>query len=34
MAVLAHEMGIDIREAIDAAATKTFGFMKFTPGPG
>jgi UDP-N-acetyl-D-glucosamine dehydrogenase len=34
MAVLAHEMGVDIWEAIDAAATKPFGFMKFTPGPG
>ncbi len=34
MAVLAHEMGIDVWEAIDAAATKPFGFMKFTPGPG
>ncbi len=27
-------MGIDVWEAIDAAATKPFGFMKFTPGPG
>jgi len=27
-------MGIDIWEVIDAAATKPFGFMKFTPGPG
>ena len=34
MAVLAHEMGIDVWEAIDAAATKPFGFMRFTPGPG
>jgi UDP-N-acetyl-D-glucosamine dehydrogenase len=34
LAVLAHEMGIDVWEAIDAAATKPFGFMRFTPGPG
>lgn len=34
MAVLAHEMGINVWDAIDAAATKPFGFMKFTPGPG
>lgn len=27
-------MGIDIHEVIEAAATKPFGFMKFTPGPG
>lgn len=27
-------MGIDIWEVIEAAATKPFGFMKFTPGPG
>ncbi|MBO6523644.1 MAG: nucleotide sugar dehydrogenase [Balneolaceae bacterium] len=27
-------MGIDIHEVVDAAATKPFGFMKFTPGPG
>lgn len=26
-------MGIDVHEVIDAAATKPFGFMKFTPGP-
>ena len=34
MAMLAHEMGIDVWEAIDAAATKPFGFMRFEPGPG
>jgi UDP-N-acetyl-D-glucosamine dehydrogenase len=34
MAVLAHDLGIDIREAISAAATKPFGFMQFDPGPG
>lgn len=27
-------LGIDAWEVIDAAATKPFGFMKFTPGPG
>ena len=30
----AHELDIDIWEAIDAAATKPFGFMPFRPGPG
>jgi len=34
LAVFAHALGIDIWEAIDAASTKPFGFMKFTPGPG
>lgn len=34
LAVFAHELGIDVWEAIDAAATKPFGYMKFTPGPG
>lgn len=34
LAVYAHEMGIDIWEAIDAAASKPFGFMPFYPGPG
>lgn len=28
------KMDIDVHEVIDAAATKPFGFMKFTPGPG
>ncbi|MEX2463157.1 MAG: nucleotide sugar dehydrogenase [Balneolaceae bacterium] len=28
------EMDIDVHEVLDAAATKPFGFMKFTPGPG
>lgn len=32
--VVFQEMGIDIHEVLDAAATKPFGFMKFTPGPG
>jgi UDP-N-acetyl-D-glucosamine dehydrogenase len=34
MSVLCHEMGIDVWEVTDAAATKPFGFMPFTPGPG
>ncbi|MBN2197031.1 MAG: nucleotide sugar dehydrogenase [Polyangiaceae bacterium] len=29
-----HRMGIDPWEVIDGAATKPFGFMRFTPGPG
>ncbi|MEL7834369.1 nucleotide sugar dehydrogenase [Fodinibius sp. Rm-B-1B1-1] len=32
--VVFQEMGIDIHEVLDAAETKPFGFMKFTPGPG
>ncbi|WP_432101081.1 nucleotide sugar dehydrogenase [Streptomyces sp. WAC 04229] len=34
MATLADALGVNIWEAIDAAATKPFGFTKFTPGPG
>jgi len=34
MAQLAHEIGIDIWEVIDAAATKPFGYQPFYPGPG
>jgi UDP-N-acetyl-D-glucosamine dehydrogenase len=34
MATLCHEMGIDVWEVVDAAATKPFGFMRFAPGPG
>jgi UDP-N-acetyl-D-glucosamine dehydrogenase len=33
-ALIAERLGVDIWEVIDAAATKPFGFMKFTPGPG
>jgi UDP-N-acetyl-D-glucosamine dehydrogenase len=33
-AMFANDLGIDIWEAIDAAATKPFGFMPFRPGPG
>ncbi len=34
LAMMAHKMGIDIWEAIEAAKTKPFGFMPFYPGPG
>ncbi len=34
MAIMCDRMGINVWEVIDAAATKPFGFMKFTPGPG
>ncbi len=34
LAMFTHELGIDVWEAIDAATTKPFGFMRFTPGPG
>ncbi|GAA3656061.1 nucleotide sugar dehydrogenase [Microbacterium marinilacus] len=34
LAIFAHQLGVNVWEAIDAAATKPFGFMKFTPGPG
>ncbi|HIE53141.1 MAG TPA: nucleotide sugar dehydrogenase [Armatimonadetes bacterium] len=34
LALLCHRMGIDVWEVIEASATKPFGFMKFTPGPG
>lgn len=34
LAMFAHQLGVDIWEAIDAATTKPFGYMRFTPGPG
>jgi UDP-N-acetyl-D-glucosamine dehydrogenase len=34
LAVLADRMAIDIREVVEAAATKPYGFMRFDPGPG
>jgi len=34
MAIVCDKLGVDVWEVIDAAATKPFGFMKFTPGPG
>jgi len=34
LALMCRQMGIDVWEVIDAAATKPFGFMPFYPGPG
>jgi len=34
LAQLCDRMGIDIWEVVDAASTKPFGFMRFSPGPG
>jgi UDP-N-acetyl-D-glucosamine dehydrogenase len=34
MAMVCDRLGVNVWEVIDAAATKPFGFMKFTPGPG
>jgi UDP-N-acetyl-D-glucosamine dehydrogenase len=34
MAIMCDRLGVDVWEVIDAAASKPFGFMKFTPGPG
>ena len=34
LAQLAHRMGVNIWEIIDAAATKPYGFLPFYPGPG
>jgi UDP-N-acetyl-D-glucosamine dehydrogenase len=34
VAIMCEKLGINVWEVIDAAATKPFGFMKFTPGPG
>ncbi|MGW3356282.1 nucleotide sugar dehydrogenase [Streptomyces bungoensis] len=34
IAMFAHHLDIDVWQAIDAASTKPFGFMRFTPGPG
>jgi len=34
LALLCERMGVDVWEVIDAASTKPFGFMRFTPGPG
>ena len=34
IALIADRLGVDVWETIEAAATKPFGFMKFTPGPG
>lgn len=34
LAAYANDLGVNVWEAIEAASTKPFGFMKFTPGPG
>jgi UDP-N-acetyl-D-glucosamine dehydrogenase len=34
LAQLCDRMGIDVWEVVDAAATKPFGYMRFSPGPG
>jgi UDP-N-acetyl-D-glucosamine dehydrogenase len=34
LAILCDRMNIDIWEVVDAAATKPFGYMRFSPGPG
>ena len=34
LAIMCEYLGVDVWEVINAAATKPFGFMKFTPGPG
>src|SRR5688572_3780041 len=34
LAMMCERLGVDVWEVIDAAATKPFGFIKFTPGPG
>ncbi len=34
LAMYAGDLDVDIWEAIDAASTKPFGYLRFTPGPG
>jgi UDP-N-acetyl-D-glucosamine dehydrogenase len=34
MALMCDKLDVDVWEVIDAASTKPYGFMKFTPGPG
>ena len=34
MAIVCDKLGVNVWEVIEAAATKPFGFMRFTPGPG
>ena len=34
IAMFAADLGVDVWEALDAAGTKPFGFMRFNPGPG
>ena len=34
IAIISHKLGIDVREVIEAADSKPYGFMKFLPGAG
>jgi UDP-N-acetyl-D-mannosaminuronic acid dehydrogenase/UDP-N-acetyl-D-glucosamine dehydrogenase len=34
LAIYCHELGVDVWSVVDLAASKPFGFMRFTPGPG
>ena len=34
VAIMCDKLNVDVWEVIEAAATKPYGFMKFTPGPG
>ena len=34
LAQVCEKLGVDVYDVVEAAATKPFGFMKFTPGPG
>ena len=34
MALMCDKLDVDVWEVIEAAATKPYGYMKFTPGPG
>ncbi len=34
IAIMCDKLGLDVWEVIEAATTKPYGFMKFTPGPG
>src|SRR5213079_1090453 len=34
VAMFANDLGIDVWEVMEAANTKPFGYMRFTPGPG
>jgi UDP-N-acetyl-D-glucosamine dehydrogenase len=34
VAIMCDRLGLDVREVVDAAASKPFGYMAFQPGPG
>jgi UDP-N-acetyl-D-glucosamine dehydrogenase len=34
LAMFCHGLGVDVWEVVEAASTKPFGFMRFSPGPG